>query len=212
MKKYITEFIGTFFLMLAIVLVNNNGTAVGFAPLAIGITYAGLVYAGQHISGAYYNPAVTLAMFINKKINLNDMMGYVLAQVIASFFAAFTAMSVGHGIEVFNEPRPLSIEPLIGLVAEFLGTFLLVYVVKNVTLSTANSSQSFYGLAIGGIVAAMLYTFGPVSGGSFNPAVAVGLCSIKAFDWQYLWVYLIGSLGGAAVAAIIYTFLNDEKI
>ncbi len=212
MRKYINEFIGTFFLVLSIVMVCYNGTPSGFAPLAIGLGLIAMIYAGGHISSAHYNPAVTIAFFMQKKISLNDGVAYMAAQIIGAVFAAFTAMTLLGGVAESTDPRPFQFQsPVPPLLAEFLGTFAMVYVILNVAISKSNSGKSFYGLAIGFIVIGNAFVFSPVSGGAFNPAVAIGLCSIKAFDWTNLWVYMAGSILGGAVASIIYSFVNVEE-
>ena len=205
MKKYIVEFIGTFFLVLTILMVSNNGTPAGFAPIAIGFALTALIFAGGHISGAHYNPAVTMAMFIRKDIGLNDGLAYVLAQFIAAIFASFTAKSMLGGVTAMDR-----IDAPMALTAEFIGTFGLVYVIFNVAKAKANTGNQFYGFAIGAIVIGMAYVLGPVSGGAFNPAVAIGLSAAGTFDWANLWIYLLGSLSGAGVAAVLYGFLTSD--
>ena len=205
MRKYIVEFIGTFFLVLTILMVCNNGTVKGFEPIAIGFALMAMIFAGGHISGAHYNPAVTLAMLIRKNISLNDGLAYVLAQFLASIFAAFTAKSLLGAVS--SGPR---LEPAMAVTAEFIGTFALVFVIFNVATAAANKGNSFYGFAIGATVMAMAYALGPVSGGAFNPAVAVGLSVAGAFDWANLWIYLVGTLAGAGVAAILYSYLTAD--
>jgi aquaporin Z len=205
MRKYIVEFIGTFFLVLTILVVNNNGTPAGFAPIAVGFALMAMIFAGKHISGAHYNPAVTLAMLMRKNIVLNDGLAYILAQFIAAIFAAFTAKSLLEGVTAID-----NIDTPMAITAEFLGTFVMVYVIFNVTTAKANDGNSFYGFAIGSIVTAIMYGLSPVSGGAFNPAVAIGLSVAGAFDWVNLWIYLVGSLAGAGVAAILYGFLTNE--
>jgi aquaporin Z len=205
MRKYIVEFIGTFFLVLTILVVNNNGTPAGFAPIAVGFALMAMIFAGKHISGAHYNPAVTLAMLMRKNIALNDGLAYILAQFIAAVFAAFTAKSLLEGVTAID-----NIDTPMAITAEFLGAFIWVYVVFNVATANANDGNSFYGFAIGAIVMGISYGLGPVSGGAFNPAVAIGLSAAGAFDWVNLWIYLVGSLAGAGVAAILYGFLTNE--
>ena len=207
MKKYIVEFIGTFFLVLIILVVNNNGTPAGFAPLAIGIGLMALIFAGRHISGAHYNPAVTMAMLMRKMIGLNDGLAYILAQFIAAVFAAFTAKSLLEGVTAIDK-----IDVPMAVTSEFLGTFIMVYVIFNVAVARANNGNSFYGFAIGAVVIGIAYCFGPISGGAFNPAVAIGLSVAGAFDWVNLWIYLVGSLAGAGVAAILYGFLTSDEL
>ena len=205
MKKYIVEFIGTFFLVLTILMVSNNGTPAGFAPIAIGFALTALIFAGGHISGAHYNPAVTMAMFIRKDIGLNDGLAYVLAQFIAAIFASFTAKSMLGGVTAMDR-----IDAPMALTAEFIGTFGLVYVIFNVAKS--NTGNQFYGFAIGAMVTVVFYVLGSVSGGAFNPAVAIGLSAAGTFDWANLWIYLLGSLSGAGVAAVLHGFLTSDEI
>jgi aquaporin Z len=212
MRKYINEFIGTFFLVLTMVMVCYNGTPTGFAPLAIGIAMAAMIHAGAHISGAHYNPAVTIAFFMQKKISLNDGVAYMAAQIIGAVFAAFTAMTLLGGVAESTDPRPFQFQsPVPPLLAEFIGTFVMVYVILNVAMNKSEHSKSFYGLSVGFIVIANTFVFSPVSGGGFNPAVAIGLSSIKAFDWANLWVYCAGSILGGAVASIIFSFVTTEE-
>ena len=94
------------------------------------------------------------------------------------------------------------------LAAEILGTFALAYVVLNVATAKGTDGNSFYGLAIGFTVTAMAYSLGGISGGAFNPAVAVGISVMKMAAWQDIWVYLVGCLAGGALAAIVFRANN----
>lgn len=99
-----------------------------------------------------------------------------------------------------------------GLAAEFLGTFALAYVVLNTATAKGTNGNSFYGLAIGFTVMACAYSFGSFSGGAFNPAVAVGACLMKGFVWSDLWIYLVGSIAGGILAALVFILKNpDDK-
>lgn len=202
MNKYLTEFIGTLFLVLGAAL----GGAVG-ASLALMV----MIYAGGHISGAHYNPAVTLAVWMRGKIERKDAIMYWIFQIAGAVVAALLVMYLFEqgGTGDCAELRETNIKALI---AELLGTFALAYVVLNVATAKGTSGNSFYGLAIGGTVLAMATALGKFSGGAFNPAVAIGLCITKAVCWQNIWVYLIGCLGGGAIAAIIFSLNNpDDK-
>lgn len=200
MNKYITEFIGAFFLVLTIGLTGN--------PIAIGAALMVMVYAGGHISGAHYNPAVTLAVLIRGKINSSEAIGYMIVQVIGAALAAFV---VGIFIDLPSQAtQELNITK--ALLAEFLGTFALAYVVLNVATAKANANNSFYGLAIGFTVLAMAFAFGETSGGAFNPAVAIGASIMKLFAWNNIWIYLAACFAGGALAAILFKFNNpDDK-
>jgi aquaporin Z len=209
MRKYITEFIGTFFLVLTIGMVVVGGKG-NFAPLAIGSVLMVMVFAGGHISGAHYNPAVTLAILLRGKISVGEAAIYMIVQVMGSIVASLTVIYLmsdkipDNAVEMISAPR--------GLLAEFLATFALAYVVLNVATSKATNGNSFYGLAIGFTVLTMALAFGGISGGAFNPAVAVGISILKLVAWSSLWVYLVGCFAGAAAAALIFRINNpDDK-
>jgi len=202
MKKYITEFIGTFFLVLTIGLVSGDN-----APIAIGAALMVMIYAGGHISGAHYNPAVTLGVLIRKRISANDAVVYIVSQVLG---AATAAIVVGLFREIPSEPHQ-TLDTTKALVAEVLGTFALVYVVLNVATVKANEGNSYFGLAIGFTVMAMAYCFGVYSGGAFNPAVAVGAAVLKLSSWTNIWIFLVACFGGGALAAIVFNALNPEE-
>lgn len=202
MNKYITELIGTLFLVMGAAL----GGAIG-ASLVLMI----MVYAGGHVSGAHYNPAVTLSVWMRGKIEMKDAVMYWIFQlagaVIAALVVAYLFGYEGGGNCVIAEDGATK-----GIVAELLGTFALAYVVLNVATAKETNGNSFYGLAIGGTVLAMATVLGKFSGGAFNPAVAVGLCIQGSFCWDQIWMYFVGALGGGALAAIIFSFINpDDK-
>ncbi len=209
MKKYITEFIGTFFLVFVIGMVVLGGKG-DFAPLAIGSTLMVMIYAGGHISGAHYNPAVTLAVLLRGKISAAEAIVYMIVQIIGACVASLVVMYYMN--EKMAEVAVEMASTTRGLLAEFLGTFALAYVVLNVATAKGTSGNSFYGLAIGFTVLAMAYSVGVISGGAFNPAVAVGISIMKLASWNVLWVYLLGCFGGAALAAVIFRMNNpDDK-
>jgi len=207
MRKYITEFIGTFFLVLTIGLVVIGGYE-NFAPIAIGSILMTMVFAGGHISGAHYNPAVTLAVLLRGRIKISEAVGYWIVQIIAGVVAAFVVNYLIPG-EMPKAANPMA-DDARGLVAEALGTFALCYVVLNVATAKGTLGNMFYGLAIGFTVLAMAYAVGAISGGAFNPAVAVGISIMKLASWSVLWVYLVGCFGGAALAALVFRISNPE--
>jgi aquaporin Z len=209
MKKYITEFIGTFFLVFVIGMAVLGGKG-DFAPLAIGSTLMVMIYAGGHISGAHYNPAVTLAVLIRGKISAAEAIIYMIVQIIGACVASLVVMYLMNdkiaeqAVEMANNSK--------GLLAEFLGTFALAYVVLNVATAKGTSGNSFYGLAIGFTVLAMALALGVMSGGAFNPAVAIGISIMKMISWNAIWIYLVGCFGGAALAAIVFRMNNPDDI
>lgn len=209
MRKYLTEFIGTFGLVFTIGCVAINKTPM--APLAIGAVLMALVYAGGHISGAHYNPAVTFAVYLRGKLNLRDVPLYWLAQVLGSVLAATAAGYVTSPAAV--SPLGIStrtVDP--ALLAEFVFTFALAYVVLNVATSKDHPVNSFYGLAIGFTVAAGAVAVGGVSGGAFNPAVALGGGILGIFAWSSMWIYLVAELAAGTAAAIVFRVLNPDDL
>ena len=209
MRKYITEFIGTFFLVLTIGLVVNGGKG-DFAPLAIGSVLMVMIFAGGHISGAHYNPAVTLAVLVRGRIGVGEAIPYMIVQVAGGILAALTA---GFLLPDKMPDMAVNMTNTTGaLVAELLGTFALCYVVMNVATAKANASNSFYGLAIGFTVLAMAYALGGISGGAFNPAVAAGVSMMNMASWGDIWVFLVGNFGGALLAGLVFNVCNpDDK-
>ena len=174
MNKYLTEFIGTFFLVLTVGCTVIPGNAGVIAPLAIGASLMIMVFAGGHVSGGHYNPAVTLAVWIRGRCDTKDVIPYMVSQVAAAVVAALACgFLVGHG-------KPMTITNVPGaLLAEFLFTFALAYVVLNSATSKGTAGNSFYGLAIGMTVMTGAFAVGGISGGAFNPAVAVGVGFMK---------------------------------
>lgn len=204
MNKYVTEFIGTFFLVLTI-----GGTVIGngagpLAPLAIGSALMVMIFAGGHISGGHFNPAVTLGVWLRGKCDTKDVAPYMTAQVIAAVLAALAVKFLKPGASV--TALQLAVAP--ALVAEFLFTFALVYVVLNTATAKGTAGNSFYGLAIGFTVLVGAFSVGNISGGAFNPAVAVGISVMGLSSWANIWIYLVANFAGGAVAAGIFKALN----
>src|SRR5256714_239748 len=204
MNKYIAEFIGTFFLVLTIGCTGIGAGAGVIAPLAIGAALMVMVYAGGHISGAHYNPAVTLAILLRGKLNAADVLPYIVAQLAGAALAAVAVKFLRAGIDV------TAIAPKMGpaLLAEFLFTFALVYVVLNAATAEGTSGNSFYGLAIGFTVMTGAFAVGDISGGAFNPAVALGICILGISDWGNIWIYLVANFAAGALAAVVFQMIH----
>jgi aquaporin Z len=212
-RKLLTEFIGTFFLMLTIAMVVKSGKATGFEPIAIGGMIMALIYAGGPVSGAHYNPAVSIAAFIRGIMTINEMVAYIGAQIVAAIFAAVTSSALLQGIATENANLPLEkIDIIPALLAEFFGTFVMVFVILNVATSKRSEGNSYFGLAIAMVVIGIIYAFGPVSGGMFNPAVMAGACVANILEPATSWIYLVGEILGAVIAAIVFRFLNSEDL
>jgi aquaporin Z len=204
-RRYAVELIGTFFLVFTVGASVFSGSA--FAPLAIGAVLMVMIYAGGHISGGHYNPAVTMAALVRGRIGLRDAAGYWIAQLAAGLIAAVAVRWVINRALV--KPLTLSGHALTAaFVVELLFTFALTYVVLNVATSRDHPDNSFYGLAIGFTVMAGAFAVGGISGGVFNPAVALGGAVMGLFAWSTLWVYLVVQLVAGAVAGLAFRALN----
>ncbi len=206
-RKLVVEFIGTFFLVFTVcTAISATGTVV--APLAIGSVLMVMVFAGGHISGGHYNPAVSTAVLLRGKLDSSEFGPYVGTQLLAGVVAALVArVVVGH--------HAAAVLPGVGkqLIVEFLFTFALAYVVLNVATAKATAGNSFYGLAIGFTVAAGAFAVGGISGGAFNPAVALGATILGALKWSHIWIYIVANFAGGAVAAVAFLYVNpDERI
>jgi aquaporin Z len=207
MKRYLVEFIGTFFLVFTVGSTVIAPGAGGLAPLAIGASLMVMVFAGGHVSGGHYNPAVTLAVWIRGKCDTKDVVPYWVAQLAAAFVAAWI---VGK-IKMPGAAQPLMLaswKP--AFVAEFLFTFALCWVVLNVATAKGTAGNSFYGLAIGMTVMTGAFAVGSVSGGAFNPAVATGITLMGLSFWGNLWVLIAGEAAGAVAAATAYKLVNGS--
>lgn len=208
MNKYLVEFIGTFFLVLVIGLTAVFAPGAGnLAPLAIGSILMVMIYSGGPISGAHFNPAVSLGVLLRGKLSMCDFVPYIVVQLAGAIAAAFVAMFLKNSPSV----EPLVIDSTRALVAELLGTFALVYVILNVATSEKSSGNSYFGLAIGFTVLACAYAFGSFSGGAFNPAVVAGLNLYGVVPASNIWIYLVGNFGGGALAALVFKVVNCQK-
>jgi aquaporin Z len=204
MKRYVTESIGTFFLVFAIGMTAISGTAA--APLAIGSMLMVMIYMGGHVSGGHYNPAVTLGVLLRGGMPKADAFPYMAAQLLGAWLAA-GAVYVITGATFAPAPGA-DVSVGAALLAEILVTFALVLVVLNVATAEATKGNSYFGLAIGFTVTAGAYAAGPVSGGAFNPAVGIGPIMVHALagdgGFASLWLYIAGPLVGGAAAVPVF--------
>ena len=209
-NKLLIEFIGTFFLTTVICTAAVAGSAGDFAPIAIGLILMVMVYAGGHISGAHYNPAVTLSVYLRGACPKSDVIPYIGTQIIAGVTGAVVGFHVLSG-----SPDIDGIAALTGavtkdvLAAEFLFTFALCYVILNVT--TTQDGNPFYGAAIGLTVMAGAFTVGGISGGAFNPAVSVALVTSGAVEIVDVWKHFVPQLLAAAAAAFVFKESHDLR-
>jgi aquaporin Z len=203
LPKLLTEFVGTFLFLTAIAL---SGAAGPLAPLVVGLALTAMVYMGGHVSGAHYNPAVSFGLFLRRVIPLTTMGLYWITQLLAGSLAFVFAFLIG--------AHAGGIHPGAGvywysaLAAEIVFTTALVLVILNVAATKETAGNSYYGLAIGFIVGGGAFAVGPISGAAFNPAVGfsatLGAALFAHGGWSDLWIYVVGPLIGAALAAGIH--------
>jgi len=205
MNKYLVELIGTFFFVLTICSSVIAGGGV-IPALAIGGALMIMVYAGGHVSGAHYNPAVTLGVWIRGRCEGKDVIPYWISQAIGASLAAAAVKFLRPGAQI------TAMTPVVShaLLAEFLFTFGLVYVVLNVATAKATSGNSFYGLAIGGTLMTGVFAVGDISGGVFNPAVALGITILGLSSWGNIWIYLVATFLAAPLAALAFKAIHPE--
>ncbi|MDI1319458.1 MAG: aquaporin [bacterium] len=213
MKKYLVEFIGTFFLVFTIGMTVIAPGAGAMAPLAIGSALAVMIFAGGHISGGHFNPAVTLGVWLRGKCDTTDVVPYMVAQSAAAVVASFAVKALKTGLvsKAAAMSGAMTPEVLPALLAEFLFTFALVWVVLHVATAKGTSGNSFYGFAIGFTVLTGAYAVGSISGGAFNPAVALGLCMLGVVAWGSLWIYLVACFAGGFAAALVFKAANGPE-
>lgn len=209
-RKYIVEMIGTFFLVLTVGLTVIGHTADDgvIPPLAIGSALMVMVYAGGHISGGHYNPAVTLGVAIRGKCGFGDALAYWVSQVLGAVAAAFLVVYLKgqHGSPMAD---PAGNPELIKwIVAEAVFTFALVFVVLSTATSRGAEGKGFYGLAIGFTVMVGAFAVGGLTGGAFNPAVAIGATVMGLFKSSYAWAHVVADFGGGLVAGVLFRALN----
>jgi aquaporin Z len=207
-RKYAVEALGTFFLVFTVGAAALSGST--YTPLAAGSVLMVMVYAGGHISGGHYNPAVTMAALVRGRIGTGDAVGYWIAQIVAAFIAAEIVRAV---VTPAAPVTPLTLSGhafTAAALAELLFTFALAYVVLNVATSKDHPNNSFYGLAIGFTVTAGAFAVGGISGGSFNPAVTLGAATAGLFAWSTLWIYFLVELGAGALAGLAFRALSPS--
>ena len=204
MNRYITELIGTFFLVFTIGMVVIGGSPM--APIAIGSALMVMIYMGGHISGAHYNPAVTISLYLRGATEKADVLPYIAAQLFGAWLAASAAQLLTG--QTFAPAPGADASMVQALAAEIIFTFALVLVIMNVATSKATEGNSYYGLAIGFTVTVGAFAVGGVSGGAFNPAVGTGPILVDGLmgdgGFGNLWLYWVGPILGGLGAHVVF--------
>jgi aquaporin Z len=204
MKNYLTEAIGTFFLVFTVGLCVNEGVAM--APFAIGASLMVMVYAGGPISGGHYNPSVSFAAWIRGALPTKELLPYWASQFAGALLAGFLIYKFT-GLALHVAPGS-NVTWMKALTGEVIFSFALSYVVLNTATSKAAAGNSYFGLAIGLTVMVGAFAVGGISGGAFNPAVGLGPALMELVlggsPTSMAWIYAAGPLLGAAGAALAF--------
>jgi aquaporin Z len=204
------EFVGT--LLFVVAIFGAVLTQSSLAPLGIGAALAALVYAGGHVSGAHYNPAVSVAVVVRGRLPLADLAAYLGAQVLGALGAYLLSLGIfGDQLDKLPSGLDLSGAVVAAFLAELVFTFALAWVVLNVATSRDHPVNSFYGLAIGLTVTAGAIAVGSISGAAFNPAVTIALTLAGVFEWKWIWLYLLAQVVGAALAGMAFRLVEPEQ-
>lgn len=198
------EAIGTFFLAIAMGLTGN--------ALAIGLMLAAMIYTGMHISGAHFNPAVSFAYFLQRKITFNTFTGYLTSQSLGAFAAAGIILFLAN--DVFYLEPPVATDIYQQGAIELLLTMAIVLTYLNVASNKVLASGKSYGLVIGLVLSGMIYLGDSVSGAVFNPAISIGVSAVdflavQGSSFHYIPLYTLAPIAGGALAALLYKYLND---
>jgi aquaporin Z len=230
MKKYIAEFIGTLVLVtlgcgtaMLVGCSSEKGSGYLLTALAFGLTIVGMAYCIGNISGCHINPAVSLGVLLSGGMTVSDFIGYVIAQCLGAFAGAgllaaifnlgdVTDMTGGYGS---NGLAGVNGSSAAGLLVEIVLTFIFVLTILGVTSKKANHG-SFAGIVIG-FTLVLVHILGiGLTGTSVNPARSIGPAIVAAISGNStpiscLWVFIVGPLVGAALAALVYKFLEADN-
>ena len=207
--KMASEFIGTFFLTMTIFIAAILGMGGDLAPFGIAATLMVMIYALGHISGAHFNPAVSIGLFLRGACSKDDLPRYLVAQLAAGVIAGLIGINLFAGdstITAFAFGAAVTNSVLVG---EFLFTFALMFVILHV--ATEQEGNPFYGVAIAFTVLAGAITVGGISGGSFNPAVTSMLIVTGKLAVAECWMHLVPQLLGAVGAVYTYRFTMTSE-
>lgn len=208
MNKYLMEFIGTFFLVIAVAM----GGALNVFAAAAALTVA--IYIGAHISGGHFNPAVSLGVFMQKKLSPADLAGYWISQIAGGVAAAAVAFALSTSNTKFLTGAAEGVSWGRAAIAEAIFTFLLVFTVLQVALPKKVEGNQYFALAIGLTVIVGGLSIGSISGGALNPAVGIGplLFDIANIGdhMSNISMYIVGPMVGGAIASVVHTVVQAE--
>ena len=211
-RPTLTEAIGTYFLILAVVLCVNNPNLGALTPFPIVATLVSLIYAGGPISRAHYNPVVSLVFWLSGELKTAHLFPFIVAQIVAGVLAVWTS------VFLMAESAWLTVvlgdfeeHILAGILAETLGTFALVFVILQVAIGKAGGKNDYYGIAIGLSVLGSAYALGGFTGGIFNPAVAISAVTAGMLPLSLLVWVLAGNFLGGLLAWVFFRWTHESE-
>jgi len=212
MRKYIAELVGTFglvFVGTGAIVVSEHSQSFGIVgiALAFGLIVTTMIYVFGNISGSHINPAVTLSFALDKAMTKKDTVYYIIFQIIGAVLASFL-LSI-----LFPDNKNLGLTKVSGTIAqsfvmEVVSTFLMMLVILGVTRQGNKETKALAGIIIGGIVLALIFVAGPISGGSFNPARSLGPAIVTG-NFEHIWLYLLAPTLGAVIALFTWRFVKN---
>ncbi|MGV2929429.1 aquaporin [Macrococcus capreoli] len=211
-QKSFGEFIGTYFLVLfgtfSIVVFSKQYLASLAISLTFGLIVMILIYALSHVSGAHFNPAVTIAFYINKEISSQTAVAYIVSQILGGIFASITLKILFPTINNYGQTKPIG-----GLInasiVETLFTFFLMFVILNCSKNA--EIKTFTALAVGAVIFIEALVGGGISGASMNPSRSIGPAIISG-DFESLYIYIIFPVLGAMLAVILDKIFKIREI
>ncbi len=206
LRAAIVEFLGTFFLVLTVGLSGHIPSAEIIAPIAVASVLIAFIYAGNDISGAHYNPAVTFSVWLRGGWNGRMVVPYVAAQVAGALLAAWFVLALG---DVQRRLDPILLRE--GFIAEFVFTFALCFVILSVSRPGAATSNQLGGVAIGLVVLGGSVCVGRISGGVFNPAVAISRLVMGNASASDLAIDLPAQCAAGIVAALLARSMHGKR-
>ena len=217
-STYCLVFFGPLSIGLAVVAFGTGLSipAIVMIALAHGAAIGLMVYTFGHVSGAHFNPAVTISMLVTKRINIKDGIAYIIFQIIGAIAAAasFKAIlpDIGAKINYGTQAGPSALlhnNAMSGVAVEAILTFFLVTVIF-MTAVHKKAAAGMYGLAIGGMIFLIHLVGVPLTGASVNPARTFGPAIISGY-WNYDWMYWVGPILGAVIAGLVMNYIFVKK-
>jgi aquaporin Z len=212
-RQFLAEFYGTFIL----VFIGTGSITFGLGNNLLGVALAFgagamiAIYTLGHISGAHLNPAVTLAMWLDKRLLLKDVFVYISAQLLGALFASLSLL-LAYDTPLYQGLGASGVDPLqiplwVALVFEIFLTFILVYMV--LAVSQRKALQPFMGLIVMFTLVALILIGGPISSASLNPARSIAPALLEGGEaLDQLWVFILGPIIGSVLAVSFYRFLK----